>query len=178
MPRNRYKQFPNQQSKPTNSPDSAIAPQASKENSTSSASSSGSIVSNSQEKYKLLPDQMSLNAYQHIQEYLNGKPSLSKEEVNAVLRLSQHLRVFGLLSAVGYLNQAREGKVQERTEPVWKSLLGQLTDSSNPPDKKQLMESVQDLARKDPSKYMALWRKALALAKHWNFWAKAYQQGE
>ncbi|MFM6912240.1 MAG: hypothetical protein ACKPKW_24370, partial [Dolichospermum sp.] len=78
----------------------------------------------------VLPEQMSLSAHEHIQRYLKTykKQKLDKNDLTAVLRLSQHLRVFGLLSAVGYLNQANAqgGEVRERTVPVWESLLGQM----------------------------------------------------
>ncbi|MBE9129430.1 hypothetical protein IQ257_27485 [Coleofasciculus sp. LEGE 07092] len=125
---------------------------------------------------------MSLTAHAHIQTYLNetGKSKLNKDDVTAVLRLAQHLRVFGLLSAVGYLNQsnAQEGKVRERTEPVWKSLLGQLIEPNNPPNAKNLMTNVVEMASQKPSEYMAAWRKSLILANHWNFWARAYQEEE
>lgn len=131
------------------------------------------------ESSRVQPEQMSLNAYKHIQNYLKtyDKAKLDKEDLTAVLRLSQHLRVFGLLSAVGYVNQsnAQEGKVRERTVPVWQSLLGQLLDKDNPPTGKQLMQKVEQMARQ-PSEYMATWRKSLILANHWNFWARAYQE--
>jgi hypothetical protein len=56
------------------------------------------------------PEEMNLLAYKHIQDYLNSAASLniSEEDLTAVLRLSQHLRVFGLLSAVGYINQTND----------------------------------------------------------------------
>ena len=77
---------------------------------------------------RVQPEQMSLTAHGHIQKYLKseGKEHLEQEDLNAVLRLSQHLRIFGLLSAVGYINQSndQEGKVRLRTVPVWKSLFG------------------------------------------------------
>ena len=123
---------------------------------------------------------MSLDAYGHIQKYLKtcSKTKLDKEDLTAVLRLSQHLRVFGLLSAVGYVNQsnAQEGKVRERTVPVWQSLLGQLLDKDNPPTGRQLMEKVVEMTKNEPSRYMATWRSSLSLANYWNFWARAYQE--
>ena len=132
------------------------------------------------ESRRVQPEQMSLDAYRHIQEYLKSfnKTKLDKEDLTAVLRLSQHLRVFGLLSAVGYVNQsnAQEGKVRERTVPVWQSLLGQLLDQDNPPTGRQLMQKVEQMARNEPSKYMATWRSSLSLANYWNFWARAYQE--
>jgi hypothetical protein len=124
------------------------------------------------------PEQMSLLAHRHIQTYLNESSALSDNDLTAVLRLSQHLRVFGLLSAAGYVNQANAqvGDVRQRTVPVWESLLGQLVDEENPPNRRTLMEQVADLANNQPNKYMALWRKALVLANHWNFWARAYKE--
>lgn len=121
------------------------------------------------------PEEMSLLAHSHIQAY---KSHLNKEDVNAVLRLSQHLRVFGLLSAVGYVNQSNEqgGKVRERTVPVWECLLGRLIDAENPPNRRNLMTQVQTMAQNEPQKYLLMWRKALLLSKHWNFWAKAYEE--
>jgi len=124
------------------------------------------------------PEQMSLLAHRHIQTYLNNRPGLSDNDLTAVLRLSQHLRVFGLLSAAGYVNQsnAQVGNVRQRTVPVWESLLGQLVDEENPPNRRTLMEQVAALAHDQPNEYMALWRKALVLANHWNFWARAYKE--
>lgn len=124
------------------------------------------------------PEQMSLTAHKHIQTYLNNRPRLSDNDLTAVLRLSQHLRVFGLLSAAGYVNQsnAQSGEVRERTVPVWESLLGQLVNEDNPPNCRTLMEQVVALANNQPGEYMALWRKALILANHWNFWARAYKE--
>lgn len=130
------------------------------------------------ETQRVQPEQMSLDGHEHIQHYLEEckKANLDKDDLTAVLRLSQHLRVFGLLSAVGYVNQsnAQEGKVRERTVPVWQSLLGQLLDKANPPKGRQLMEKVVELSRDNPNQYMATWRKSLVLANHWNFWARAY----
>lgn len=137
-------------------------------------------VHSSSESRRVQPEQMSLDAYGHIQKYLKSfnKTKLDKEDLTAVLRLSQHLRVFGLLSAVGYVNQsnAQEGKVRERTVPVWQSLIGQLLDKDNPPTGRQLMQKVEQMARNEPSKYMATWRSSLSLANYWNFWARAYQE--
>lgn len=134
------------------------------------------------EGQRVQPEQMSLTAHQHIQKYLNDteKPKLHDKDVTAVLRLAQHLRVFGLLSAVGYLNQCNDqgGKVRERTKPVWKCLLGQLLDQDNPLEAKALMATVVRMAQNEPSRYMATWRRALILVNHWNFWARAYQQEE
>ena len=132
---------------------------------------------------RVQPEQMSLNAHQHIQQYLDKHrqdiKKLTKEDLNAVLRLSQHLRVFGLLSAVGYINQSNaqeNNEVRKRTVPVWECLLGRLIHPNNPPDAEALMAEVVKMAHERPSEYMATWRKALILAHHWNFWARAYQQ--
>ncbi|MBS3028755.1 MAG: hypothetical protein HCA25_17170 [Dolichospermum sp. DET50] len=123
---------------------------------------------------------MSLTAHEHIQKYLQKfrKQKLDKNDLTAVLRLSQHLRVFGLLSAVGYLNQANAqgGEVRERTVPVWESLLGQMVDKNNSPTKEELMAQIVDITKDKPQEYMLMWRKSLLLANHWNFWARAYQE--
>lgn len=126
----------------------------------------------------ILPEQMSLSACGHIQKYMGDRTALSKEDLNAVLRLSQHLRVFGLLSATGYINQSNDqkGKVRLRTVPVWLALLGQLIDEDNPPNRRQLMEIVKQMAQDNPSEYMINWRRSLILANHWNFWARAYAE--
>ncbi|MEA5620906.1 hypothetical protein VB711_24155 [Cronbergia sp. UHCC 0137] len=124
------------------------------------------------------PEQMSLTAHQHIQKYLETSPNpvISKEELNAILRLSQHLRVFGLLSAAAYVNQtnAQGGIVRSRILPVWKSLLGQLINSETPPSEEELREIIVQMAKEEPAKYMATWRKSMILSNHWNFWARAY----
>ncbi len=126
------------------------------------------------------PEQISLDAYAHIQKYIDhNKQKLDKNDLNAVLRLSQHLIVFGLLSAVGYLNQSNaqeNNETRKRTVPVWQSLLGQLIDKDNLPNRQDLMKQVEQIARNQPAKYMALWRQSLILANHWNFWARAYYQ--
>lgn len=132
------------------------------------------------------PEQMSLTAYAQIQNYMQnaGKTSMEKEDLNAVLRLSQHLRLFGFLSAAGYVNQsnAQEGAVRDRTVPVWGSLLGQMLglnpDTTKEADRRQLMTQVQKMANNQPAEYMAKWRESLVLAQHWNFWARAYAKGE
>jgi hypothetical protein len=124
------------------------------------------------------PEQMSLTAHQHIQKYLetSPNPAISKEELNAILRLSQHLRVFGLLSAAAYVNQtnAQGGIVRSRILPVWKSLLGQLINSETPPSEEELREMIVQMAKEEPAKYMATWRKSMILSNYWNFWARAY----
>jgi hypothetical protein len=124
------------------------------------------------------PEQTSLSAHRHIQTYLNGQPTLAEDDLTAVLRLSQHLRVFGLLSAVGYVNQSNDqnGRVRQRTVPVWESLLGQLVDEQHPPKRQALMAQVVAMAQNEPEKYMATWRRSLVLAQHWNFWARAYKE--
>lgn len=129
---------------------------------------------------QVMPEQMSLNAHQHIQIYLKNhhKQKLDKNDVTAVLRLSQHLRVFGLLSAVGYVNQsnAQGGEVRERTVPIWECLLAQMIDETNPKSRDQLMDTIVQMTRSQPQQYMATWRRSLILANYWNFWARAYQE--
>jgi hypothetical protein len=129
------------------------------------------------------PEEMSLTAHQHIKQYLvsETRTTLSDYDLTAVLRLSQHLRVFGLLSAAGYVNQsnAQGGEVRERTVPVWLSLLGQMLGEMidlEEPSREDLKEAVVKLARNQPQEYMAAWRRSLILANHWNFWARAYQE--
>ncbi|MEB3189941.1 MAG: hypothetical protein VKL42_06320 [Snowella sp.] len=121
--------------------------------------------------------EMSLKAYDHIQGYLTNRQQvqISQEDLNAILRLSQHLRVFGLLSAVGYINQqnAQEGQIRTRTVPVWNSLLGQLLSPDQPLSKQELMQLVIDLQRNQPARYLAQWRQSMTMSKHWNFWARA-----
>jgi hypothetical protein len=129
-----------------------------------------------QPEFGVKPEQISLSAHKHIQNYLgkNGLDGLSANDLSAVMRLSQHLRVFGLLSATGYINQsnAREGEVRKRTVPVWSILLGQLMGESDP---KKLMQKTETIARENPHQYMAIWQRALLLSNYWNFWARAYQ---
>ncbi len=124
------------------------------------------------------PEEMSLLAHGHIQVYLDKQPNISEEDLTAVLRLSQHLRVFGLLSAVGYINQTndQEGKIRERTVPVWRSLLSQLILGEAARDSRTLMAAVVEMARQQPREYMTTWRKSLVLTNHWNFWARAYKK--
>ncbi|MEG5043526.1 hypothetical protein [Microcoleus sp. B4-C1] len=148
------------------------------------------VIANPQSSQKssavVQPEQMSLTAHQHIQEYLKAanKAHIEKEDLNAVLRLSQHLRVFGLLSAVGYLNQSNaqeNNETRKRTVPVWGLLLGQMLgkkNASNALERLELMETVVEMARQNPGEYMAAWRKSLILAEQWNFWARAYTKGE
>ncbi|MEA5537026.1 hypothetical protein [Crocosphaera sp. XPORK-15E] len=140
-------------------------------------SSTPSTMTNFQ---RVQPEKMSLSAHENIQYYLEKekKTHLSQEDLNAVLRLSQHLRLFGLLSAVGYINQSndQEGKVRQRTVPIWHCLLGKLIAPTEDLSKRQLMERIVDLTRNKPTEYMALWRKSLLLTSQWNFWARAYSQ--
>jgi len=130
------------------------------------------------------PEQLSLDAHQQIQNYLQRVSSsgFSQEDLNAVLRLSQHLRVFGLLSSVGYLNQTndQQGNVRQRTVPVWHSLIGDFLEQSpidlhNAQQRRELMNGTELLARSQPNEYFATWRRSMILAQHWNFWARAYK---
>lgn len=127
------------------------------------------------------PEHISLLAHTHIKRYLekSQRPKLNTNDVTAILRLSQHLRVFGLLSAAGYVNQTneQEGEVRKRTVPVWESLLGQFMEQRQL-DKEQLMHDITQLANHEPAEYMARWRKALTLSRHWNFWARAYAEDD
>ena len=125
------------------------------------------------------PEQMSLNAHSHVQKILKGG-TLAVEDMNAVYRLSQHLRVFGLLSATGYINQnnKQEGEIRKRTTPVWTALLAQLLSKDAGIKPEQLMKIVLELAEKDPANYMSQWRKSLELSHHWNFWARAYSSSD
>lgn len=122
------------------------------------------------------PEQMSLAAHSHIQKILNNE-ALTAEDLNAVYQLSQHLRTFGLLSAVGYINQNSnkiEDKIRERTVPIWKSLLAQLLNQAEDVESKKLMNTVINYANNRPDIYMLQWRRSLQLSQHWNFWARAY----
>ncbi len=123
------------------------------------------------------PEHMSLKAHKHIQKYLKtaNKSKLDQNDLNAVLRLSQHLRIFGLLSAVGYINQANaqeDNETRKRTVPVWFCLLGQMLACDT--NKQELMEKVVKMADEQPSEYIMHWQQSLTLANHWNFWARAY----
>jgi hypothetical protein len=124
------------------------------------------------------PEQMSLAAHSHIQKILNDE-KLTVEDLNAIYRLSQHLRTFGLLSAVGYINQSPnkdESKILTRTVPIWKSLLAQLLNQSEDIEPKKLMNTVISYANNRPDIYMLQWRRSLELSQHWNFWARAYKE--
>jgi hypothetical protein len=126
------------------------------------------------------PENLSLTAHAHILAYFEKYPrdsqKLNDNEVTAILQLSQHLRVFGLLSAVGFVKQTNQqpGEVKKCIRSVWELLLAQLLDPQK--DSDALMTEVVILAKERPSEYMAQWRRALQLSKHWNFWAKAYQE--
>jgi glucan phosphorylase len=125
------------------------------------------------------PEQMSLSAHAHIQNILD-RGMLTSEDMNAVYRLAQHLRVFGLLSATGYINQnnQQEGKIKERIPLIWKSLLAQLLAKDVGIEPKLLMKEVFELAQNKPELYMLQWQRALALSHHWNFWARAYSTSD
>ncbi len=124
------------------------------------------------------PEQMSLAAHSHIQKILtNG--TLTEEDVNSVQRLSQHLRVFGLLSAAGHINQSNQqkGKIKERTVPIWTPLLAQLLRKDLNIHPKELMNAVVKIAQAETdNNYMLQWRRSLELSQHWNFWARAYKE--
>ena len=124
------------------------------------------------------PEQMSLAAHNHIQKILDDE-QLTIEDLNAIYRLSQHLRTFGLLSAVGYINQSStktEGTIRERILPIWKSLLAQLLNQAEDIEPKKLMNTVISYANNRPHIYMLQWRRSLELSQHWNFWARAYKE--
>ena len=154
-------------------------PENVKENKSSPASVEVKV---DQSNISVKPEHISLTANKHIKEYLKSKNQdcIDKNDLNAVLRLSQHLRVFGLLSAAGYVNQGnqQEGEVRQRTVPVWESLLGQLIDENEPPTRQNLMNNMLEMADKESDKYMATWRRSLILSHHWNFWARAYAKSE
>ncbi len=134
------------------------------------------------ESLGITPEAISLTAHKHIKTYLaeQNQTQLNQEELNAVLRLSQHLRVFGLLSAVGYINQtkAEEGKVRQRTVPVWRCLIKGLLELPPETNTKELMTRVVNLAQNQPSEYLVMWRQSLVMSNHWNFWARAYATQE
>lgn len=126
------------------------------------------------------PEQLSLTAHHQITtclENLDGQNSFSDKDINAVLRLSQHLRIFGLLSAIRYINTSndQDGNVRERTVPIWRSLLAQLIFENPGTEATALRNQIVNVANQKPEQYMQLWRKSLALANHWNFWARAYK---
>ncbi len=127
------------------------------------------------------PEHTSLTAHSHIAAYLDkferAERLLTDSEINAVLQLAQHLRVFGLVSAAGFVGQTNDqgGSTQEKRRPVWELLLCQLIDDPQVIDAKTLKSEVLNIASSQPAMYMALWRRAVLFSKHWNFWAKAYQ---
>lgn len=129
-------------------------------------------------KTMVQPEQMSLTAHQHVQTYLGTSSLMEEKDLTAILRLSTHLRVYGLLSAVGYINQTNDqgGEVRQRTIPVWRSLLGQLIANDSTIDQRQLMEQVKKMADKNSTEYMQMWRKALKISHYWNFWGRAYKE--
>jgi hypothetical protein len=140
---------------------------------------------NSIQRETIQPEEMSLTAHRHIKKCMGTKGYLDKDETTAVQRLSQHLRVFGLLSAAGFVKQTDaqkgvdgESKLRKKTGLVWTSLLGQLIDEEKPLTKEELKNSILNMAEKQPREYMAIWRRSLILANHWNFWAKAYSNSE
>ncbi|ACB49707.1 hypothetical protein cce_0356 [Crocosphaera subtropica ATCC 51142] len=176
--KNKLSQFPRgKKTVSANTNVTATPPKYNANNTKSELKISQATITNSK---KVQPEQMSLFAHAAIQVYIEkkGEKSLDKEDLNAVLRLSQHLRIFGLLSAVGYINQTneQEGKVRKRTVPVWHCLLGYLIAPSENLDTKDLMEKVINLTKNEPQQYMSMWRKSLLLAPHWNFWARAYSK--
>jgi hypothetical protein len=176
MPKKRSSQFP-KGSKPQASAQSVAAIPPKPAQPVSKSSQSSQVISSPVQLQSVRPEQMSLDAYQHIQLCLNGKSRFDKDDVTAILRLSQHLRVFGLLSAIGYLNHAKAGKVQDRTKPMWKPLLWQLVYENTPVGSEvDLMTEIEKMARTQSPLYMATWRRALILSNHWNFWARAYQK--
>ncbi len=125
------------------------------------------------------PEQISLAAHGHIQKILtNG--TLTEDDVNSVQRLSQHLRVFGLLSAAGHINQSnqQQGKIRELTVPIWTPLLAQLLRKEDLNTKpKELMDEVLKIAKVElDNTYMLQWRRSLEFSPHWNFWARAYKE--
>lgn len=151
-------------------------------------------------KPRIQPEKMSLLAHGHIQAYISEKwrpkeerpkDKLTDAEATSVFQLAHHLRVFGLLSAVGFVSQSNQqgGETSKQRGKVWKTLLGNLmadapsiqaddikTDEIF--DAAKLMAKVKDLAeqKETQAEYMAMWQKALKLSKHWSFWAKAYQE--
>lgn len=157
---------------PTSTGNNSTPPQNSQKNTKATVTTSQPIQA----------EATSLEAYQHIQTLLTqeNKELLSQEDLNAVLRLSQHLRIFGLLSAVGYINQSndQEGKVRERTVPIWKSLIASLLQEPENTSKKELMSKVAETCRQNSSLYLQWWRQSLIMSNHWNFWARAYSKTE
>ena len=151
-------------------------------------------------KPRIQPEKLSLLAHAHVQAYISEEwrseekrpaDKLTDAEATSIFQLAQHLRVFGLLSAVGFISQSNQqgGDKSKQRGKVWKTLLGSLMSdapSIQVEDIKEgadfhtakLMAKVKDLAeqQKTQSEYMAMWQKAMKLSKHWSFWAKAYQE--
>ena len=172
MSQNKSSQFPKGSK---SQPSQSLAPKPAIPQSSSSNAPQPPKTASSSEYQPVQPEQMSLEAHQHIQDYLSNRKTLDKDEVTAILRLSQHLRVFGLLSAVGYLNHGKDsGKVAQQTKPVWNALLRGLINKDN--SDADLMKTMKQMAEEQPAVYMATWRKSLIWSQHWNFWAKAYQE--
>ncbi|MGI0480848.1 hypothetical protein ACN4EE_08655 [Geminocystis sp. CENA526] len=157
-----------------------ISPPSESKTSSNSSNSSNLSVNTTIRTTMVQPEQMSLTAHQHIQTYLNNRLSLEEKDLTAILRLSTHLRVFGLLSAVGYINQSndQQGEVRLRTVPVWRSLLGQMLMDNSNISGRDLMNHVQTMARENPTEYMVMWRKSLTLSQYWNFWGRAYTNND
>jgi hypothetical protein len=180
MGKNRSSQFPKGSKLQSSAqPVAAVPPKPTQP--VSPSNQSPPVTSSPAKQQPVCPEQMSLDAYQHIQLCLKlyEKSQFDKDDVTAILRLSQHLRVFGLLSAIGYLNHAKAGKVQDRTKPMWKPLLWRLIHENEPiGSEAELMAEIEQMARNRSPLYMATWRRALILSNHWNFWARAYQKEE
>ena len=100
MPKSKHSNKPHHQSNPPN-PQKPVSSITAKPP-TSCETVKVATVKSDNNSSLVLPEQMSLNAHEHIQMYLQkySKRKLDKNDLTAVLRLSQHLRVFGLLSAV------------------------------------------------------------------------------
>ncbi len=149
---------------------------------------------------RIQPEKLSLLAHAHVQTYISEewrpkeerpKDKLTDAEATSIFQLGQHLRVFGLLSAVGFVSQSNQqsGDTSKQRGKVWKTLLGSLMSdapsiqaadikTNGSFDAVKLMAKVKDLAeqKETPSEYMAMWQKAMKLSKHWSFWTKAYQE--
>ncbi|MGI8932730.1 MAG: hypothetical protein ACR2FS_01515 [Phormidesmis sp.] len=169
--RKKKRQFP-QGSKPKPISEATVGKTVSTVSSTSTALAAVSVQ----------PEHMSLAAHAHIVAYLEkfskGMQQLEDSEMVSILQLSQHLRVFGLLSAVGFVKQANQqsGEVQKKRRQVWELLLCKLLNSNEVTDADALMKAVVEMTNNRPAEYLALWRRSIILSKHWNFWAKAYQK--
>lgn len=149
-------------------------------NSTSSHSNSTQLLTQPTRTIMVQAEQMSLTAHQHIITYKGVRSLMEEKDLTAILRLSTHLRVFGLLSAVGYINQSNDqnGEVRKRTLPVWRSLLGQMLMDNSNISERDLMNHIQTMASDNPTEYMVMWRKSLTLSQYWNFWGRAYTNND